>query len=92
MTKVETEQGAAIGRYTANIGNIRPHWVLTVYDAGEWKIDGPYWTFEMGRTALAYLRVVLGRQADLWVIESDGCVGKWVPEGKVVTGDEAKND
>lgn len=91
MIKTEMEQSAAIRRYTANIGNIRPHWVLTVYDAGEWKIDGPYWTFEMGRTALAYLRVVLGRQAELWTIESDGDVWKWVPEGEVITK-ENEND
>lgn len=91
MNKVEAEQGATIGRYTANIGSIRPHWVLTVYDAGKWKIDGPYWTVEMGRTALAYVRVILGRQADLWAIESNGCARKWVPESKVIT-EETDND
>lgn len=85
MTKVETEQAAAISRYTANIANIRQHWVLTVYNAKEWTIDGPYWSLEIGRTALAYARVVLGRQAHLWTIENNGCVGKWVPEGKVIT-------
>lgn len=94
MTRTELEQLAAIGRYTANIGNIRPHWVLTVYSINgdkSWTIDGPYWTFEMGRTALAYVRVVLGRQAELWTIESDGSTGKWVPEGEVIT-EETDND
>lgn len=88
MTRTELEQAAAIGRYTANIGNIRPHWVLTVYGINgdkSWTIDGPYWTFEMGRTALAYVRVILGREAELWTIESDGGAGKWVPEGEVIT-------
>lgn len=91
MTRTELEQIAAIERYTANISNIRPHWVLTVYSAGEWTIDGPYWTFEMGRVALAYARVIGGREADLWTIESDGGAGKWVPEGKVIT-EETDND
>lgn len=94
MNKMEREQAAAIGRYTANIANIRPHWVLTVYNVDghkSWTIDGPYWTFEMGRTALAYVRVVLGRQAELWAIESDGSTGKWVSEAEVIT-EETDND
>ena len=91
MTKVEMEQAAAIRRYTANIANIRPHWVLTVYNAKEWTIDGPYWSFEIGRTALAYVRVVLGRHAELWAIESNGCIRKWFPEGIAIT-EETGND
>lgn len=94
MTRTELEQLAAIGRYTANFGSIRPHWVLTIYGVNgdkSWTIDGPYWTFEMGRTALAYVRVIRGLQAELWTIESDGGAGKWVPEGEVIT-EETDND
>lgn len=92
MTRTELEQLAAIGRYTANFGSIRPHWVLTIYGDKSWTIDGPYATFEMGRTALAYARVVLGRQAELWTIESDGSTGKWVSEGEVITEETEKEE